>query len=438
MDPDTSDSDSSVDFEIDAEPAFVLDELVDSESTTADSEFMESNSGPSDSTGQTYDTTLPIQHAYLGTDLAVLHGRTMLDEDAGISHWIPLYPQVDVVLVPGQTLPLAIFNTSTIQMIKQAMDGNRTFATICMIRSGSNPESEELTYADVGTTAEIYEALESPMRIKAIGRQRFKLLEVKHHAEGFPIAKVRILPEINLPDPLAMMSFQGLNRYRTKASIGDTTKKKQNLKLFDSTSSVWPAWVYEQYDPERLVKRMLEILSCHKATKSFQKADENVLIPTDPVELSFWVARSLPIKDSRRLVLLRMNSAIERLRWEIFTLNKLSLLCCLQCGQSVAHQQDVFSMSAEGLQGTYCNVYGYVYETITIHKATGLRLQNTQPSTEYSWFPGYAWTVAACSRCRKHMGWFFTATKPDMKPRGFWGLCRRSLEAKLEEVEITQ
>lgn len=67
---------------------------------------------------------------------------------------------------------------------------------------------------------------------------------------------------------------------------------------------------------------------------------------------------------------------------------QLSLLCCRQCGQLVAHQQDVFSMSAEGLQGTYCNVYGYVYETITIHKAIGLRLQNTPPSIEYSWFPG--------------------------------------------------
>lgn len=87
-----------------------------------------------------------------------------------------------------------------------------------------------------------------------------------------------------------MMSFQGLDRYRTKSLKGDSSKKKydyhyykiihfaffslfhpvvifsrRNLKLYDSISSVWPAWVYEQYDPERLVKRMLEILSCHKA-----------------------------------------------------------------------------------------------------------------------------------------------------------------------------
>lgn len=45
-------------------------------------------------------------------------------------------------------------------------------------------------------------------------------------------------------------------------------------------------------------------------------------------------------------------------------------------------------MSAEGLQGAYCNPYGYVYETITIHKTMGLRLENAPPSTEFSWFPG--------------------------------------------------
>ncbi|XP_034232877.1 protein cereblon isoform X2 [Thrips palmi] len=432
MDPDSTDSDSSVDFEIDTEPAFVLDDLVDSDSTpgsgSADSEFIPSNPG-TNPMEHTFDPSLPSQHSYLGTDLTVLYGRTVLDEDD--SNWIPLYPQVDVVLVPGQTLPLAIFNASYIQMIRQVISGNRTFGTICMLRK--TPGSDELSHADVGTTAEIYEAHESAshhaIRVKAIGRQRFKILETTDHTSGFLTARVRILPEVKLPDPLSMMSCPVLDRFRTKANIGASTKRKHNLRLYDSISSIWPAWVYDQYDPERLVKQMLEILSCHKAVSP---------IPTDPVALSYWVARSLPIKDSRRLVLLRMNSAIDRLRWEIFTLNKLSLLCCRQCGQHVAHQQDVFSMSVEGMQGTYCNVYGYVYETVTIHKATGLRLQNAPPSTEFSWFPGYAWTVAACSRCRKHMGWHFTATSPDMKPRGFWGLCRRALEAKLEEVESTE
>ena len=42
--------------------------------------------------------------------------------------------------------------------------------------------------------------------------------------------------------------------------------------------------------------------------------------------------------------------------------------------------------------GAYVNPGGYVHETLTIYKATGLRLIGW-PSTENSWFPGYVCTV---------------------------------------------
>jgi hypothetical protein len=32
-----------------------------------------------------------------------------------------------------------------------------------------------------------------------------------------------------------------------------------------------------------------------------------------------------------------------------------------------------------------------------------------EPSAEFSWFPGFKWTVAVCVRCRQHLGWQFTA-----------------------------
>ena len=82
------------------------------------------------------------------------------------------------------------------------------------------------------------------------------------------------------------------------------------------------------------------------------------------------------------------------------------------------------------LQGAYVNPGGYVHETLTLHKAKNLTLHGT-PSTEYSWFPGYAWTICQCRYCDSHMGWKFTAAKPNMVPKKFWGLSRRSLRPQL-------
>lgn len=42
--------------------------------------------------------------------------------------------------------------------------------------------------------------------------------------------------------------------------------------------------------------------------------------------------------------------------------------------------------------GAYVNPGGYVHETVTFHKAKGLRLRG-RPSKEHSWFPGYVLSI---------------------------------------------
>lgn len=42
-------------------------------------------------------------------------------------------------------------------------------------------------------------------------------------------------------------------------------------------------------------------------------------------------------------------------------------------------------------------------------------------------FPGYAWTIANCGRCRTHLGWRYTAVDPRLVPSLFWGLRRSAL-----------
>lgn len=52
------------------------------------------------------------------------------------------------------------------------------------------------------------------------------------------------------------------------------------------------------------------------------------------------------------------------------------------------------------------------------------------PSTEFSWFPGYAWQIALCKRCQIHIGWRFTSTNPNMVPRIFYALAGKSIDVK--------
>lgn len=65
----------------------------------------------------------------------------------------------------------------------------------------------------------------------------------------------------------------------------------------------------------------------------------------------------------------------------------------------------------------------YVHEMVTFRRVRGLHLYG-HPETQHSWFPGYAWTIAHCSNCGQHLGWRFTATRPVLAPKMFWGLRR--------------
>lgn len=189
----------------------------------------------------------------------------------------------------------------------------------------------------------------------------------------------------------------------------------------------FPNWVYELYDPQCLVERI------HKALAHFKLFSQTqVAIPKHPQELSFWVATNLPLDDKHRMALLKLDCTIQRLRCELSLLEQSNILCCRNCGETLAQQSDIFSMSREGPQGSYVNPGGYVHETLTLYKVKNVLYSGT-PSTEYSWFPGYAWQICQCNYCDSHLGWRFTASSSKkLHPKKFYGISRRSIRPKLE------
>ena len=194
----------------------------------------------------------------------------------------------------------------------------------------------------------------------------------------------------------------------------------------------FPNWVYEQYHPQILVERIHTVLG--NFGRLFSQTE--VAIPQNPEELSFWVAANLPLDDTHKQQLLKLDCTIQRLRFELSLLEKGSVLCCKNCGETLAQLSDIFSMNKEGPQGAYVNPGGYVHETLTLYKARNV-LYTGAPSPEYSWFPGYAWQICTCSYCDSHLGWRFTvamASSKKLHPKKFYGISRRSIRLELSKL----
>jgi len=414
-----------------------------------------------------YNSELPGQHQYLGEGKEV-GGRTILDDD--LVQDLPLLPGGTLgpqLLVPGQTLPLTLFHPAVVGMMKNIINSTKTFGVISLPIDKEN---------NIGTTAEIFEyrepsedSTEVGLKLKARGRQRFRLLSMRRQADGNLLAKVTMLNDVILEDPLHSIRLSSLDKFRLYPATplpiaspdGDgppttcfssllanlrpgrskpspsnkpeylsrpsTSSRKYRSGIHPAALTPLPPWIYSMYDPEVLVSRM----HCELAKSSKIWSAAPVRVPQDPVDLSWWVLLNFPMEDDHRSSILAINSPIQRLRAELSILEMSKVLVCRRCGGQVADQSDIFSMSKEGPQGAYVNPHGAVHETLTVYKSKNLRLLG-QPSTEYSWFPGYSWTITECSGCGDHTGWKFIATSKKLNPDKFYGFSRRSVEPKIE------
>jgi hypothetical protein len=55
---------------------------------------------------------------------------------------------------------------------------------------------------------------------------------------------------------------------------------------------------------------------------------------------------------------------------------------------------------------TFVNPHGFVYHVGCYAAAPGC-IQNGDPQTAFSWFPGWTWQIVSCARCRTHLGWIY-------------------------------
>ena len=108
---------------------------------------------------------------------------------------IPLFP-LGTVLFPGGPLPLRIFETRYIDLVRRCLRDGSGFGVV-LIREGVEAGGPASTF-DVGTYARIVDFSQQPdglLGIRAVGERRFRILERRRARDGLNLADVEWLPE---------------------------------------------------------------------------------------------------------------------------------------------------------------------------------------------------------------------------------------------------
>lgn len=228
-----------------------------------------------------YNTELPTEHAYLGK-LERVEGVDYLEP--GKIYRLPVCSHNSIVF-PGEVVPM-ILNVATLNCndpsdgVKFGLVFRATFTNNCVY----------------GVTCQVFERgdhdANGSIVLKTIAQQRFHTVR---HLPGRR-ADVLILPEILLPDPLLSSCSNLMKRH----AVSNDKQHARRFKSFLSHAMTWPKFVYDQYGTEEVLSKVERYLAFLKITS----------VPNDPVKLSFWLARNIPIDERDRKLIYQANAVI--------------------------------------------------------------------------------------------------------------------------------
>ncbi len=127
---------------------------------------------------------------------------------SGTINTVPLFP-LNIVLFPEGPLPLRIFETRYVDMVRRCMREDAPFGVV-LIREGNEVGPAE-TY-DVGTMAKItdFDALpDGLLGLSCVGTRRFRIISRSRQSDGLNLGEVAWLeaePAVALPERHARLA----------------------------------------------------------------------------------------------------------------------------------------------------------------------------------------------------------------------------------------
>lgn len=80
---------------------------------------------------------------------------------------------------------------------------------------------------------------------------------------------------------------------------------------------------------------------------------------------------------------------------------------CATCATYLTHSKHAIRVDAAH-EHSFVNPQGYLYRIRCFGFVDNVSSAG-EPSREFTWFSGYAWTVLLCRQCSQHVGWQFDA-----------------------------
>ncbi|KAL1501237.1 hypothetical protein ABEB36_006600 [Hypothenemus hampei] len=392
--------------------------------TASNSGAEESNSSSDDEpivdANGRYNLDLPPSHGYLGK-LNTLRGYTLFEDGEVLKNIFAIY--TNTLVFPGFVLPLVMNNYYENRILQNFLeDHNKVFILISTNSSGNMYE--------YGVTMEIYEMclINNLMHVKARGGQRCKRVSgssVESLSSRIKLVTVKILAEKEIIPPLADTQLLALKSKRkwTVNNFDEDIKLCTKYRRWHAAQFSQPLWVYDMNEVSYYTKTLIKGLISY--------GEE--LIPKDPEKLSYWFVQNYHLNHRERLHILSLTSTLERLKLEVMYMKLARSICCENCNVDISDPSHMFAMSKEGMRSNFVNPRGHVYETVTVKEAKNYRTYG-HPSRQFSWFPGYSWTIMQCVSCNNHLGWRFT--NPCLIPKEFYGLANTGIKTVTKKLEL--
>lgn len=356
---------------------------------------------------------LTTAHSYLGK-MEDVSGYTCYDDGQLLTSMPGIF--TNTLVFPGYVLPLKMIFLDHEREEANKVTNGFTFVLLT--------HSESVRYK-FGVILEVFQASveNNVITIKAKGRERCIVDYPPNRVRmwgRFHRVNVRVLVEPSIHSMIRSSQLLALRKFCTNSIDVSPTSKLYKYRRMHLLQYPFPTWVLDHNELTFYVKHIASYLTDYYNTRN---------IPTDPEALSYWFAQNFQLNHNERLRLLSCNSTLERLKVALKLLRTQRVMLCKYCQTDIAFQKDVFCLSKYGVQGNYVNPNGNVFEAITVLSANNFELIGL-PSKQFTWFPGYAWTVMQC-KCMQHLGWKFTTTNKRFSPTSFFAIAHESVNMSI-------